>query len=1248
MDPSPPSVTGGTIRCRRGWRRIQLLLATATGFAILSMLLSSWTTTGRRTTSNYFVTALVTRYTNHGHRRPLLSLAAAKSSLATASSSSSASTTPYRLVIVESPSKCKTIHKILNDYVQQHQLPYSYQVTSCYGHVRDLSKEKIALPADKDSPFLHAIPGIDLSHHQYKPLYQIMESKQHVVKELQRLARPAQQIILATDMDREGEAIAWHLQQLLLQQDDDSNLQRPVVPMERVSFTEITPSAVLDAIVSTASSNAQSQPPSVRSINPHLVAAQETRRILDRLVGFTLSPVLWRKIAPGLSAGRVQSVGMALVVHRERERLRFEATEYWDLMAQLRVVQPAADDNQHVTHEIAAKLVSVNNQPVAADGKDFTAQGRQLVSPMKRHLHEPEAHLLAEHLARGTWTIREVQAKQVKQSPPKPYRTSTLQQDANRRLSLSVDQSMRVAQQLYEAGFISYMRTDSSALSNQAEQAIELSVHDAFGSKEYDPSIRGKGSKHAKASQDKNITFAQEAHEAIRPAVQSDGSFATPEQLTGQVSDVAIALYRMIYQRTVACRMQPLVSLRTRVTIDATDGNVTAEFRATGSVVVQPGYSAAYATVSEDDDDDEGRQRLPPLSQGQVMTPKEVIAIGHETQPPPRFNEASFVKELEALGVGRPSTYASTIKTLRERAYVGTPLKDNSRRTTYGKEPSAMAKVAQRAAGGEDFTGAAQGPMVPSLSAFVVCDLLEKHCSIVTDPEFTAKMEAQLDMIASGEKPSEYSVRYLDDFYAGEDGLVARVKRIEGEVNGDDARRVSLPALEEVDKSSTDHSISVCVGPWGPFVKLVSNDDIENATTVSLPPGMAADLTLISPKALQSLVSAKQAGGLVLGEHPHDGRNIRLKTGRYGAFLQWGEDDEEGTTTHSLPKSISSMRSFDSSVEDEDGESDHGFAQQLGITFEDAVGYVGLPRTVSVLNDKPIIAAIGPYGPYLKYNNTYTSLKASDGDVLTIDPETAERLVRDRIVNGKPKGAIADLGEKDGAHVFVKKGRFGDYLNWKRINAKLPTEYHDNPPSMPLNDAWTLIQDAAGSSKLKLKKGKKRTDPSVGLPPAPKRPISAYLHFCAAKRADVAGPNVSLGDVSKSLATLWAAASGEDRKPFDELAAAGKRDYEQLMDAWRLECQANLNSTTTSKVKTTTRKKVGSAKTESAEPAKRPKSAYLHFCAEKRPEVAQQIKGLGAVTKELARLWAETKDRSKYEALARAEKGMQTEKQLQT
>lgn len=553
---------------------------------------------------------------------------------------------PYQLVIVESPSKCKTISNILENYVQTNDLPYDYIVESCMGHVRNLPKS--ASDVDKKT----AVVGVDVDH-AYQPTYVLLPGKQTLVKKLTMLAKNADKVILATDEDREGEAVAWHLQQVL---DLDES------KYERVTFTEITPTAIEASI----------QHPSTLNLN--LVQAQETRRILDRLAGYTLSPILWKKIAPGLSAGRVQSVGMALIVQRERERLLFHPVEYWDMQAEL------LDGNE----ELNATLTSVNNVTVAS-GSDFDNQG-QLVATNKRHFTQDDIQELRDTLLNNddtTWTVVSIQSRERKQSPPMPFTTSTLQQEANKRLGMSVSQTMQCAQSLYESGFISYMRTDSTTLSDDAQKATATMVSKDYGKNLVAAPRKGKQSKNA-----------QEAHEAIRPAIQSNGGYLRPDQLKGSNKDVTLKLYDLIYRRTVASRMVPQVVNSTSISIQGVNGDTTALFRVSGSVVLAPGYTLALGRSSTD-------TMLPPLKEGQVLECKNLTCVSHTTQPPPRYNEASFVKELEACGVGRPSTYAGTVQILRDRAYVGTPLRadETGRRNTKTRTGSAIS--AQRAAGGE-------------------------------------------------------------------------------------------------------------------------------------------------------------------------------------------------------------------------------------------------------------------------------------------------------------------------------------------------------------------------------------------------------------------------------------------------------------------------------------------------------------------------------------------------------------------
>ena len=1099
---------------------------------------------------------------------------------------------PYHLVIVESPSKCATIEKILKEYAQTHGLEYSFVVTSCLGHIRNLpSKES----KDKSSTsrFPYSIAGIDLDHN-YEPNYVIIPGKEEVVRDLQTLANDAEKILLATDPDREGEAMAWHLQQVL----GDS------LAYERISFTEITPSAVQRAISAPV------------SINPGLVQAQETRRILDRLAGFTVSPLLWKKIAPGLSAGRVQSVGMALVVQRERERLVFESTEYSSIEASF---QP---------DKLTAQLRAIDDTPVALSGKDFASQGRTLTpaSAHKLHLHRDNAvqYVTLFQNNRTEWKVTEVKASKRQQQPPQPYRTSTLQQDASRRLGLAVDQCMRTAQQLYENGLISYMRTDATYISEDAEASLQQAIVESYGRDMYESRKSSASSKHKKDSK-----FAQEAHEAIRPAIQPDGGFLTPESL--DLPQVAKELYQMIYRRTLACRMSNLVTNLTQVTIEATIDGTTGVFKTSGSVVLSPGWSAAYRALSEDGDDDAEKRELPPLVEGQILHSTGVEEITHETQAPPRYTEASFVKELEALGVGRPSTYAGIIKILRERAYVGSP--STSQNSRQRQDVAGPAISAHRAAGGSDFTGSSKGSLVPSLPAFAVCSLLENHCPTYVDSHFTSEMEQRLDQIANSEDSSDQErLRYLQEFYEGESGLAWIVKGIEETVVGEALRCVELPALQvdEDEEVGDFKDIRLLVGPWGPYVQ--GNGKQGDITKAPLPSSMAADLSTITRKMLQSILSTKEAGGYLLGVNSENGKNIQLKTGRFGAYLQCGEDGEPGTTTHSLPKGLPLANSDDNGLTENTLPDDYPPNLPI-LTFEEALGYASLPKTIADVDGFPVTAAIGPYGPYLKCNSTYVNFDGTQ-DILTVDPATAQSLIREALASGgkkKPRGTLAELGEMEGSMVRVKSGRFGNYISWKKTNAKLPDMYTEDN-MIPLEEAWELVcEKKEGSSQPKKGAKTAKTASTVDLPPPPKRPLSTYMLFCSENREKIKEKKLSLGDSSKLLSKMWADLPGEERVKFDEEAALRKQEYELKKAEWKDECQ-RLSTEKTSKRKG---KSLDGPKNSIAERTpKRPKSAYIFFCSEKRPEVSERVKSLGEISKELARLWKETTDRTKYEELA--------------
>ena len=1239
---------------------------------------------------------------------------------------SSKSLRPHHLVIVESPSKCQTIQTILQNYGQQLNLPYDFQVTACMGHVRDLPKTKKSQSrkskssqaqqhqssqehrstSTTTSPFPYRIAGIDLDRGRYEPQYEILPHQQARVKELQLLAADAQHVWLATDPDREGEAMAWHLTQVLKKKKKTKPNEQEDDFFRRLRFTEITSQAITQALEvglkhKAAQTDKQQDGVIATRINPSLVQAQETRRILDRLCGFTMNPLLWKKISPGLSAGRVQSVALALAVQRERERLQFKSTAYSSIHANLTcdsmgphgsTLSVYDKDN---TNQITAYLHTINETPLAMYGSDFASQGQCLAdkSRHKLHLTQSDAQSLAEFLdhADTTWTVTEIESKRRQRRPPVPYRTSTLQQDASNKLSLSISSCMKAAQQLYEQGWISYMRTDSSSLSETAEAATKLTVTDRFGASSYQSYTDASGQQGQKKKSKKQSKFAQEAHEAIRPSVNqgSDGSslsvFVSPyDERLKELPSSCQRLYEMIYQRVVASRMPPLITNETVIHIEArrnpTDNinnkipasdTVVARFRATGSVIVHPGYTAAYDKKSRDSDKDEFGASMPSLKEGQDLTLLDIESLNHETKPPARYTEASIVKELEALGVGRPSTYARIVQVLRERCYVGNPSNaDSSPSTKRGKGRQILtgsALSAQRAAGGSAFAGASSsGQLAPSLSAFVVCELLEKHCPSYVDPRFTAQMEERLDQIASSTETSEGErIQYLDEFYGGEKGLASTIKHMEDTVDASIARRALLPALvmnasntltsqqhhqgkDDSDEISPIEEVGLFVGPWGPFVKKLKDGKVEEKADESkisapLPPSMCADLSTITPHSLQAVLASNIAGGIVLGMHPEDGRPILVKTGRFGTYLQWGDDGEDGTTTHSLPREKSTIIPLTTANEEMDGDIPENEALNGQLTMDEAVGYVSLPRLVGHMDDKPIVASLGRYGPYLKVNGTYVSLKPSDGDVLTLGEETALRLIAEH-KSKEPrmsKSVIADLGEMNGANISVRNGRYGPYIKWEKVNAKIPSNI--DPKTISQEAAWELLEPViakgkqkTGSISTKSKKARKkdsndneRSTPSPS--PGPKRPRSAYLYFCAEKRPEVVkGVGKTMAAASKELARLWGETEEGDRQRYQEMAMRDKHRYEDEKRLW----EESSNEEDPYETKT----KMNSPRTPSPVKVKRPRSAYIFFCHEKRPQVAEKMTRWGDISKELGRLWSEEEDRQKYEDLATADK----------
>ncbi|MFQ3584134.1 MAG: type I DNA topoisomerase [Cyanobacteriota bacterium] len=701
-----------------------------------------------------------------------------------------------KLVIVESPTKARTIRGFLPD---------GYEVQASMGHVRDLPDSAAEIPEEVKGEDWSRL-GVNVRA-DFEPLYVIPKDKKKVVKELKDALKKADELILATDEDREGESISWHLQQIL----------RPKVPTRRMVFHEITREAIQEALQN------------CREVDEQLVRAQETRRILDRLVGYTLSPLLWKKIAPKLSAGRVQSVAVKLLVDRERQRRAFKKGSYWDLKAELIQNQTP----------FPAELVSLAGKRLAT-GQDFDentgqiAAGRDVVL-----LDQAQAEALQTRLLGKTWTVSSVEERPSTRKPAPPFTTSTLQQEANRKLHLSAQQTMRIAQKLYEEGYITYMRTDSVHLSDQAIGAARACVESMYG-KEY---LSLKPRQYTTKSKG-----AQEAHEAIRPA---GSEFRLPNQtpLSGQ----ELALYDLIWKRTVASQMAEARQTHTTVLIAVED----AVFRASGKRIDFPGFFRAYVEGSDDPDAalEDQEVHLPLLRQGDHPECRKLEPMGHETQPPARFTEASLVKVLESEGIGRPSTYATILNTIVSRGYV---------------KPMGNA-------------------LVPTYTAFAVTELLEKYFPDLVNTRFTAQMEQTLDDIASGQ--AEW-LPYLRHFFLGEQGLEEQVKARESEIDSSLARSIHLDNLP----------VKIGIGPYGPYVAVESEvGEVRANLPEDIPP---ADL---SEEQVAELIKLKQEGPKPIAFHPETQEPVYVvPQGPYGPYVQLGDvsEDNKKPKRTSLPKGM--------------------------------------------------------------------------------------------------------------------------------------------------------------------------------------------------------------------------------------------------------------------------------------------------------------------------------------------------------
>jgi len=695
------------------------------------------------------------------------------------------------LVIVESPTKTKTIGKYL---------PKGYMVDSSMGHIRDLPSSAKEIPAKYKKEEWSSL-GINVDH-DFEPIYVVPGEKKKVVKKLKDLLKQCDELILATDEDREGEAISWHLVELL----------KPKVPVKRMVFREITREAIQVAMGN------------FRAIDMNLVQAQETRRIIDRLAGYTISPLLWKKISPGLSAGRVQSVAVSILVDRERERMKFRSGTYYDLKASLY--------KEGEKELFSSVLTHLDGKRIAA-GKDFDEHTGTLKKPKDVVLLDQiKADTLREKLEKAEWRVSAVEVKNQKRHPAPAFITSTLQQEANRKFGMSARDTMSVAQKLYENGLITYMRTDSANLSNQAVQAARTAVSEQYGETYLFERVRNYSG---------SSKSAQEAHEAIRPA---GSSFIHPEK--SGLSGRQFKLYDLIWKRTIATQMAEAELEFTTVTITASGDRTEADFRASGKRILFPGFFRAYVEGSDDPESalEDQDVFLPSLKKGDSTGLKSLETIAHETKPPARYTEATLVRQLEKEGIGRPSTYATIISTIQDRGYV----------IAQGKT------------------------LIPTYTAFAVTSLLENHFPDLVDSEFTSEMENKLDQIARGDFDS---LTYLSEYYKGDNGLKSKVDSREDKIDSKEARKLNLP-LEDL------NGMEIYVGRFGPYVRMEKDgEEITTSLPVDLVPG---DITI---DRLKELLKTEKQGPQSLGRHPETGEDIFLLTGRFGPYVQLGEVSEE-------------------------------------------------------------------------------------------------------------------------------------------------------------------------------------------------------------------------------------------------------------------------------------------------------------------------------------------------------------------
>ena len=935
-----------------------------------------------------------------------------------------------KLVIVESPNKVRSIAGYLGP---------EFDVEASVGHIRDLPQPS-ELPATmKKGPYGKFAVDVE---DDFTPYYVVNPDKKKTVAQLKKALKEADELYLATDDDREGEAIAWHLQQVL----------KPKVPVRRMVFTEITREAVTRALDNT------------RELDIHLVDAQETRRILDRLVGYEVSPVLWRKVRAGLSAGRVQSVATRLVVERERERMAFRSASYWGVEATFSTVLSAVDVTARQEASFTARLVTLDGRRVAT-GRDFNDDGQLRPAALKAsavHLHQVGATAVAEAIGRGEPRVVGVEDKPYKRRPAAPFTTSTLQQEASRKLRMNPRETMRVAQGLYENGFITYMRTDSTVLSGQAVAAARSQVAELYGA-EYVPERP-----RVYASKSKG---AQEAHEAIRPA---GDHFRTPAQVSGELSGAQFRLYELIWKRTVASQMADAVGSTATVTVEVPLTPVAGESRdsgptfstagltASGTVITFRGFLAAYeeGRDAERYQDDAGAAakdskdvRLPAMISGQELAALDAEASGHETTPPPRYTEASLVKALEEREIGRPSTYAATMSTISDRGYV-------------------------------DHRGQA---LVPTWLAFAVTRLLEENFAELVDYDFTASMERDLDRIAAGE---EDRVAWLRRFYNGQGGAGAEqaAQAASGEL---EAAAAALRAqglkglvdnLGEIDARAVNsieigEGITLRVGRYGPYL-----EDAEGKRA-NVPADLAPD-ELTVDKARELFTRAAD-DGRELGVDPVSGHVIIAKDGRYGPYVTEVLPEPEETAEAEATKTAKTAKSAKAKKTAKAAKPKPRTASLLRsmdlstVTLEQALDLLSLPRVVGQdpESGEDITAQNGRYGPYLKKGTDSRSLETEE-QIFTVTLEQALEIFaqpKRRRGQAAARGPLRELGQDPATEkpVVIKDGRFGPYITDGQTNVTVPRS--EDPATISAERAFELLADKRAKGPAKKRTTRKTT-----------------------------------------------------------------------------------------------------------------------------------------------------------------------------